>query len=114
MCPAEGRGGNLRKAEVADLARLHLLRHRGDRLLDRDGLVRPVEVPKVDFVDAEAVEGLLEGCSGVLGVTADELPSGRAGLHMPNLVARKMSFLLPVFLNLMKGLSGGACSHRCS
>src|SRR5665811_2633438 len=53
---ADRLGARLREADVADLAGVHELGHRSDRVLDRRLGVDAVLVVEVDVIDAEAAE----------------------------------------------------------
>jgi len=53
-------------AQVANLADLHQLGHRPDRLLDRDVRVDPVLIEEVNVIDAEPLERSLAGASHVV------------------------------------------------
>jgi hypothetical protein len=57
----------LRESEVADLARLHELRHRPDGLLDRDPGIHPMLVEQVDVVGPESIQRAVDRTPDVLG-----------------------------------------------
>src|SRR3954471_8247966 len=69
--PPDGLSASLGEPEVADLALLHELGHRADRLLDRRLGVDAVLVVEVDRVDAEALERRLARLAHVVGIAAD-------------------------------------------
>jgi hypothetical protein len=51
---------DLRQSDRADVARLHQLRNRADRVLDRDVRIEPRRAINVDVIDAEALERVRE------------------------------------------------------
>ena len=63
-------GGDLREAQVADLARLHEAGHRADDILDRHPDLSAVEVVEVDHVGAETGQAGVAGLGDVGGVVA--------------------------------------------
>ncbi len=67
MRPPDGRRRGLRQPDVADLAGLHQLGHRTDRLLDRHVRVHPVQVVQVDDVGAEVAQRPVGGAPDVGG-----------------------------------------------
>ena len=77
---AADRGGRrLRQPEVADLALLHQLGHRADRVLDRHPPVDPVLVVQVDHVDAQPAQAGLRAGADVLGAAVDDHRVATAG-----------------------------------
>ena len=68
----------LGQAEEADLAGLHELGHRADRLLDRRVLVDTVLVVEVDVIDAEPLQAAVATAAHVLGRAPDR-PLRRVG-----------------------------------
>ena len=79
------RGRRFRKAEVADLARAHQLRHGADRLLDRDALVDAVLVVKVDVRHAEPLERRIARLVHVLRPPVDPEPGPVRAAHVAEL-----------------------------
>src|SRR3546814_10881243 len=63
--------GRLGQSDVADLARLHLLRDRADGVFDRHVRVDPVQVVEVDMIDAESSQRLVECPRHVSRVAVD-------------------------------------------
>ena len=64
-------GRRLGEAQVADLPLRDELRHRADRLLDRDGLVDAVLVIEIDVVDVQPTERRLDGRAHVFRASVD-------------------------------------------
>ena len=64
-------GRHLGEAEEAHLARLHLLGHRADGVLDGHLAVAAVLVPEVDVVGLEALQAAVERAAHVLGTAVD-------------------------------------------
>ena len=79
MGPADGVGAGFGQADVADLALGHQLGERADGVLDGCVRVDPVLVVQVDVVDAEPLEGSLEGGADV-GRAAVEVAGAAAGV----------------------------------
>src|SRR5206468_7270669 len=59
------------EAEVAHLARLHELRHRADRLLDRHGRIDAVLVVEIDRFEAEPLQAAVAGVAHIVGLARD-------------------------------------------
>src|SRR5215218_8992417 len=74
VAAAEGLGGGLAQADVADLALLHELPHGADRLLDRRVRVHAMQVIKVDAVGAEALQRALDRAPDVLRGAVEDAP----------------------------------------
>src|SRR3546814_12523962 len=67
--------GRLGQADVADLARLHLLRDRADGVFDRHVRVDPVLVVVVDLIIAELSQSLVDCPRHVSRVSVDSVLS---------------------------------------
>src|SRR5262249_29179052 len=61
MRPPDGRRPGLADAEKTYLALTDKLAHRADRVLDRNGLIDPMDVIEVDAIGLEPPEALLAG-----------------------------------------------------
>jgi hypothetical protein len=88
--------GRLGQTEVADLARLHELRHRADGLLDGDIGIDAVLVIEVDVIGAQAGERSFDGAARVRGTPIERTgPRVSGSIANPNFVAISTSLRRP-------------------
>src|SRR5262245_36869606 len=91
------RGRNLAQAEVTRLALLDQIRHRADRLFNRNLRVAAVQVVKVDGLYAEPFETALDRLADVFGTAVNASNRGIVGIaHDAELGGQKHLIALPL------------------
>ncbi len=78
--PPDGVDARLRKSQEADLALLHQLFHRPDRVLDRHVRIDTVLVVEVDGLDPQPLKALFAGLDHIFGPAIDPEPAVRRAL----------------------------------
>src|SRR4051812_7901944 len=86
---ADGLRRRFREPEIADLPRLHQVRHRAHGFLDGHGLVDPVLVVEIDRLDPEPPERLFAALLDVVGLAVDAQELSVLGADVPELGREK-------------------------